>query len=106
MLRVGRAVLSERTRQRRALLIQVVLRLFAVELDQHVTGVHAIAEIVKDAADDPVGFRRDGDLVDRGQGADHFNRTDHGLFAHGFDLHRLGGVVAAASLGTLAFGTA
>jgi hypothetical protein len=104
MLRVGRAVLRQRPRQRRALLLEVVLRFLVIEFDQDVAGVHPIAKVVQDAADDPVGLRRDGDFVHGGQGADHFNRTDHGLLADGFDLDGLGRVVATASLGAVDLG--
>ena len=38
----------------------------------------------------PVGFRRDRDLINGRQRADHVNRATDGILANDFDLDRLG----------------
>ena len=49
VLRVGRAVLRQRPRERRLLLLERVLLFLAVELDEDLPGLHAIAEVRQDA---------------------------------------------------------
>src|ERR1051326_6787017 len=66
MLGIRRAVLRECARQRRLLLREVVLRFFTIELDERVARMHAIAQVVKNLADDAVGFRRNRHFVARG----------------------------------------
>jgi hypothetical protein len=43
--RFGRAVAREGTRERRLLVVQVVLQLFPIELDEDLALLHAIAQI-------------------------------------------------------------
>ena len=49
--------------ERRLLLVEVVLELLAIELDERLAGLDAIAKVGEHAADDAVGLRGDGDLV-------------------------------------------
>ena len=105
VLGIRRAVLSQRATQRRALLLEVVLGLLAVEFDEHIAGTHSISKVVMDPVDNAIGLRRDRDVVDGRESSDDFERTRHGLFAHGLDLHGLGRIVAPASLRALGLGT-
>jgi hypothetical protein len=105
VLRVRRSVLRERASQRRALLLEVVLGLLAVEFDEHVSGSHPIPEVVMNLTDNAIGLRRDRHVVDGRESADDFERTGHSLFAHHLDLHGLGRIVASASLRALGLGT-
>ena len=73
VLRIGGAVLRERARQRRLLLIEAVLLLLAIELNERLAGRDAIAEVGEDPADLAVGFRRNRHLIDGGQRADDFD---------------------------------
>ena len=80
MIRVGRAVLRERAGQRGLLLFVGVLLLLAIELDQHLAGLHSIAEVREDLAHRAVRFRGNGDLVHRGQRADDVHGTADAVF--------------------------
>jgi hypothetical protein len=64
MLRVRRAELRQRFLERRALLVEVVLLLFAIDEDQRLTRLHAIAEIREDPAHLAVRLGGNGDLID------------------------------------------
>ena len=59
----GRAVASQRPRQRGALLIEVVLKLLAIELDEDLARGDPVAEVGQNPADDAFGLRRHGDFV-------------------------------------------
>ena len=61
-----------------------------VELDEHLPGLHPIAEIGQDPADLAVGLGRNRDLIHGGQRADDVNRARNGILANGLDLNRLG----------------
>ena len=97
MLRVGRAVLRERAGERRLLLLVGVLLLLVVELDQHLAGRHAIAEIGEDGAHGAFGFGRNRHLVHGGQGADDVHRSANGVLDDEGRGDGLG--VAVSSLG-------
>ena len=88
-LGVRRAVLRQRAIERRLLLLELVLQLLAVELDQHLAGLHPIAEIREHPADAAVGLRRNRHLVDGGERADDFDRAVQRFLPDRFDLHRL-----------------
>ena len=57
VLRVRRAELRERALERRLLLVERVLLLFAIDLNQRLSGRHAVAEVGEDPAHLAVGFR-------------------------------------------------
>jgi len=103
MLRIGGAELRQRARERGALLLDGVLKLLAIELEKRLTRVDAVAEVRAQLADASFGLRRDRHFIDCREGADDVNRPMERLFAHALDLHRLGGIVAAARLGGLGF---
>ncbi len=75
VLRIGRAVLCERPRQRCLLLVEAVLLLLVIELDQDLPCFDAIAEVGEDAADRAVRLRRDDHLIDGGQRPDDVHRS-------------------------------
>ena len=99
----GGAVLRERARERRLLLIEAVLPLLAIELDERLAGLHAIAEVGEDAADLAVGFRRHRHLVDGRERADDFDGPVDRFLANRLDLDGLRGRIAAARLRRLRF---
>ena len=106
MARLGGAVAGERPRQRRLLLFEVVFELFAIELDQHLAGLDAIAEIDEHPADRAVGLRGDRDLIFGGKRADDFDRAADRFLADRLGLHRFGAVFARACPRRLGPGTA
>ena len=91
MLRIGRAILRQRPRERRLLLVVACTAASRVELDEHLAGPHPVAQVREDRADLPVGFRRDRDLIDGGEGADDVHRSFDRVAADLFDAHRSGG---------------
>ena len=58
MLGVGCPVAAQRARERGFLLIQVVLRLFAIELEQNLPGLNAIAKVRQKPLDATLRFGR------------------------------------------------
>jgi hypothetical protein len=46
----------QRARERGLLIVEVVLQLLAIELDEHLTRLHAIAEVGQHTADRAVGL--------------------------------------------------
>ena len=103
MLRVGGAVLRERARQRRLLLIEVVLLFFVVQLNECLARRHAIAEVREDAADLALGFGRHGDLIDGRQGPNDFDGAADRFLADLLDLDRLDRGIASARLRRFGF---
>ena len=103
MLGVGRAQLRQRALERRFLLVEIVLLFLVIDLDERLSGGHPIAEIGQDPAHLPVGFRRNGDLVHRGERADHFHGPADRFLADDLDLDGLGGSLPAARLGAFSF---
>ena len=100
VLRIGGAVLRERFRERRLLLLEVVLRLLAIELDQDLSRFHAIPKVREQPADPSFGFGGDRHLVDGGQGADDFDGAVNRLLPDRLHFHGLD-LVACVSLGAL-----
>ena len=103
MLWIGRAVLRERARERRLLLLRRVLLPLVVEPDEHLPGLHTIAEIGQDGAHRAVCFRRYRDLVDGCEGADHVNRPANRIALHGHDRHLFGLAIGRSGLGRVGF---
>jgi hypothetical protein len=73
---------------RRALLVEVVLQLLAIELDQLLPRRNTIAEIGEHATNDAVDLRRHGDLVLGGQCADDLESPSNRVLANGICLDR------------------
>ena len=90
MLRIGRAVL----RERRAPAPPAAARRCTAASRRSswisdLAGRHAIAEVGEDPADLAVGLRRDRDLIDGRERADHVDRALHRIVADFLDLNRL-----------------
>ena len=83
---------------RRALLVEVVLQLLAIELDERLSRRHAITEVGEHAAHDAVDFGGDRDLVFGRQRADDFEGAPHRLLTDGFGLDGLGRLLRPTSL--------
>ncbi len=105
VLRIGRAVLRQRPRQRRLLLFEAVLLLLVVELDQDLAGFDTIAKVREDRPHAAVGFRRNDDLVHCSQSTDDVDRAADGILLNGSDGHFFRRVLAIAGLGGLCLRT-
>jgi hypothetical protein len=104
VLRIGGAVLRQRARQRRLLLVEVVLLLLAIDLNQRLSSDDAVAEVRQNPAYLAVGLRRDRHLIDRGERAHELHCAFDFFEPHGFERHRLGCRVTAARLRGFGFG--
>ena len=89
MLRIGGAELGERPGQGGLLLLEGVLRLLAIELNQHLAGPHAVPKVRQNLADLTVSLGRNRDLIDGRERADHINRALDRIAADFLDLNRL-----------------
>ena len=87
MLGIGGTILRQRARQRRLLLIEVVLLLFAVQLDERLAGRDAIAKVGENSADLSLGLGGHRDLIDGRQRPDDFDGAPDGFFPNGLDFH-------------------
>ncbi len=86
---VGGAELRERAVERRLLLVVVVLKFFAIESDEHLARLHAIAEVRIEMTHPAFGFRRNRRLVDSRERAHHLDRAMQRLLPYRFDFDRL-----------------
>ena len=75
------------------------MKLLAIELDQHLAGLDAIAEVGEHAADDALGLRGDRDLVLGGERADDFEGAANRLLADRLGLDRLDRLLCPAGFG-------
>ncbi len=75
---------------RRALLVEAVLQLLAIELDERLSRRHAITEIGEHATDHALDFGGHGDLVLGRQRPDDIESAPHRLLTNRFDLDGLG----------------
>ena len=98
LTRLRRAVLRERPRVGRLLLVEGVLQLLAIDLDQRLAGLDRIAEIREHAADDAFGLRGNRDLVFGGERADDFDGAVERLLPDRLGLHQLRGRLAPGIL--------
>ena len=98
MLRIGGTILRERARMRRALLVEAVLQLLAIELDERLSRRDAIAEIGEHATNDAVDLGRHRDLVLGSQRANHLEVASNRLLANRVRLDGLEGFLRPARL--------
>ena len=83
---------------RRALLVEAVLQLLAIELDERLSRRDAIAEIGEHATNDAVDLGRHRDLVLGGQRANHLEGASNRLLTNRFGLDGLGRLLRPARL--------
>ena len=101
MPRFVRAVFRQRARQSGLLILKVVLELFAIQLDQRLSGLHVIAKVHQHAADGSLGLGGNGDLVFGGERADDVDRTSYVFLANVVRGHCFGWRLAPLCLGRL-----
>ena len=82
---------------RRALLVEAVLQLLAIELDERLSRRDAVAEIGSYPANHAVNLGRHDDLVLGRQRPDYFESTSDRLLANRFGLDGLGRLLRPAS---------
>ena len=83
---------------RRALLVEVVLQLLAIELDQLLPRRNTIAEIGEHATNDAVDLGRNRDLVLGSQRPNDFENASNRLLTNCFGLDVFGGRFGSAVL--------
>jgi hypothetical protein len=98
VVQIGGAVLRQRAGVRRALLIDVVLQLLAIDLDERLSRGDAITEIGEYATNNAVDLGRDRDLVFGGQRANHLEDASNRLLTNRFGLDAPGGLFRSAVL--------
>ena len=90
--------------ERRALLVEAVLQLLAVQFHEDLAGPDAIAKIGHHAAYAALGFGRYGDLVDGRQRAHHFNAAAKRFLTDGLDRNGLGLAIRRQRMSRLRLG--
>ena len=101
VLRIRRAVLSERPRERGLLLLIRILLLLVIDLDQDLSRFDAISEIGKDGADCAIGLGRNCDLIHGGQRPDDVHRSADGVLDDRGGRDRFGHAIAGLGVGRL-----
>src|SRR5262249_31905213 len=97
MRRVGGSVFRQRAIERRLLLIEVVLRLFAIEFDEHLSGGDAVAKVGENPSNGAASLRRDRHVVLGRERADHFDGTVNAFLPDGLTLDGTRAVGATAA---------
>src|SRR5262245_29193956 len=83
---------------RRALLVEVVLELLAIEFDERLSRRDAVTEIGANTANHAIDFRRHRDLVLGGQRTNHVEGASKRLLTNRFSLDGFGGLLLPAVL--------